>query len=176
MLQIGDGLFILPLVKPQLHIVVVMRQSISQRRFEVFTMMENNVKANRQLKALARSVGAAALLLLYVMGSTQTGYLHQLFHPEEVAAPHSLKQEEDPCHRTLYHGMDTGCRHEVHLVKVHSCGLSHTLVQTELLIFESPASTSIQAGRECIVPRKNCCTIDITNTFLTRGPPAELRA
>jgi hypothetical protein len=139
-------------------------------------MMKNKVKANRQLKALARSVSAAALLLLYVMGSTQTGYLHQLFHPEEVAATHSLKQEEDPCHRALYHGRDTGCRHEVHLIKVHSCGLSHTLAHTDLLLFESPSSTSIQAGRECIVPRKNCCTIGITNTFLTRGPPAELHA
>ena len=138
--------------------------------------MKNNVKANRQLKTLAKSMGAAALLLLYVMGSTQTGYLHQLFHPEEVASTHSLKQEEDPCHRALYHGMDTGCRHEVHLVKVHSCGMCHTLVHTDLLLFDTPASASIQEGRECIVRRKNCCTIDVTNTFLTRGPPAELHA
>jgi hypothetical protein len=141
-----------------------------------FSIMKNYVKAIRQFKALAMSFGAAALLLLYVMGSAQTGYLHQLFHPAEVAATHSVKQEEDPCHRALYHGMDRGCRHEVHLVKVHSCGLCHTLVHTELLLFDAPASTSIQVGRECIVRPKNCCTIDVTNTFLTRGPPAELHA
>ncbi|HTF20519.1 MAG TPA: hypothetical protein VK658_20745 [Chryseolinea sp.] len=138
--------------------------------------MSKNLMVTRQLKALARWLGAVAMLSLYAIGSTQTGYLHQLFHPDEVAATHSPQLEEDPCHRALYHGMDIGCRHKVHLVKVHSCGLCHMLVHSDLLLFETPASTPTHTGREIIARLKNCCTIDVTRNFHTRGPPVELHA
>jgi hypothetical protein len=138
--------------------------------------MTKILMGKRQLTALVKLLGASALLLLYAIGSTQTGFLHQLFHPDEVAAIHSPKQEENPCHRALYHGMDTGCRHEFHLVKVHSCGLCHTLVHTEMLLFDGHAGGPTRRVSELVERLRSRCTTDITNAFLTRGPPVELHA
>jgi len=130
----------------------------------------------RPLKTLARMLGALALFVLYGIGSTQTGYLHQLFHPEEVTAVHTIAQEQDPCHRSLYHGVDTGCRHEFHLAKMQSCGLFHTLVHADQILFESSTLTSHGA---CLAPeisiREGIASI-IAISRLTRGPPVGLHA
>ena len=132
------------------------------------------LKAKRRLRNLARLLAVIALLSLYGMGSTQTGYLHQLFHPEEVATAHTTTQEQDPCHRALYHGKDTGCRHEFHLVKVHSCGLCHTLAHSDIALFEAASGPTIASERRCLTQPTNQSVITVIDSHLTRGPPAEL--
>ena len=132
------------------------------------------LKPKRRLHKLARLLGVIALLSLYGIGSTQTGYLHQLFHPEEVATAHSTTQEQDPCHRALYHGMDTGCRHEFHLVKVHSCGLFHTLAHSDIALFDTASGVSIVTKRASLTQPTNQSVVTVTDSHLTRGPPVEL--
>lgn len=132
--------------------------------------------AVRRSKTLIRLTGIAFLLMFYAAGVTQTGFLHQLFHPGEMAVSHSVKQEKDPCHRALFHGADNGCRHEFHLVKVHSCGLCHTLAHSDLLLFD-PAFTGSPVGSDkWIALSSGRCHVDVYHSFLTRGPPAALRA
>lgn len=131
-------------------------------------------KAKRQLKTLAKLLGVALMLSLYAIGSTQTGYLHQLFHPDEIAATHSTKQEEDPCHRAMYHGMDTGCRHEFHLGKLHSCGISHTLTHSDLLLFDTDSGVDRVLECHSIARPAMGIAATITDSHFTRGPPIEL--
>jgi hypothetical protein len=132
--------------------------------------------AKQPLKTLARLLGASALLFLYAIGSTQTGYLHQLFHPEEISATHSVAQEQDPCHRSLYHGVDTGCRHEFHLAKMQSCGFCHTLVHADQIVFDTSTAVMSLSGTKPDVRIKGREAIFVGYTRLTRGPPTALHA
>ncbi|MGC3943550.1 MAG: hypothetical protein QM762_03275 [Chryseolinea sp.] len=116
----------------------------------------------------------SAMLSLYIIGSTQTGYLHQLLHPEEATAAHTKKQEQDPCHRSMYHGMDSGCRHEFHLAKKHSCTFVHTLTHSDPALFDTCHAFSVPAGIAKVLLPESAQAIIVSYTFLTRGPPAEL--
>jgi|GEM_PF-938017 hypothetical protein len=128
----------------------------------------------RQVRGIARLLTVAAMLLLYLIGSTQSGYLHQLLHPQETAATHSTKQELDPCHRAMYHGVDSGCRHEFHLVKKHSCTFIHTLTHSDPALFDTCHGFSISIGRVLVLLSDSARPIIVTYTFLTRGPPVGL--
>lgn len=127
-----------------------------------------------QRKRLLRWFAALLLMLLYAGGSTQTGYLHQLFHPDEVAEIHTPKQEGDPCHRSLFHGVTNGCDHEFHVVKISSCGLVHIIGQSHLLFsFAQPGGYPFP-----ITPDDSFSNQDEYQsnyqTVCLRGPPATI--
>lgn len=132
------------------------------------------ISAQRK-KGLLRWFAALSLMLLYGAGSTQTGYLHQLFHPDEVAEIHTPKQESDPCHRSLFHGVADACDHEFHVVKVSSCGLVHIIGQSHLLFsFGHPGDGPF--------PIATCTSFSdqgeyqsTPHTLCLRGPPATIR-
>ena len=128
----------------------------------------------RRIKNSLRMLGAVALLLLYVIGSAQTGYLHQLLHPQEAAATHSSKQEEDPCHRSMYHGVDTGCRHEFHLAKKHSCTFVHTLTPSDSALFDTCHGFFTARYISKVLLPDSLEKVIVTYTFLTRGARSEL--
>ncbi|MEJ1240795.1 hypothetical protein WBG78_21800 [Chryseolinea sp. T2] len=132
--------------------------------------------SKRQIKNSLRMLSAAAMLLLYVIGTAQTGYLHQLLHPQEATASHSPKQEEDPCHRSMYHGVDTGCRHEFHLAKKHSCSFIHTLTHSDPALFDTSHGFFTTPPISKVLLPDSLETVIVTYTFLTRGPPSELHA
>lgn len=62
------------------------------------------------------------LLLFYAIGVLQVESFHSLFHAHEKAALHSVNEEKDPCHRTVYHGeKEQGCAHKTHVKKSDTC-------------------------------------------------------
>ena len=125
----------------------------------------------RTRNRVARWLAAVTLLLLYGVGSTQTGYLHQLFHPDELAAIHSRVQEQDPCHRALFHGIGVGCRHEFHLVKVSSCGLFHTISHNDVqLSFAPPVMGTVAEAAPSNLSDQGHSRLILKAVFL-RGPP-----
>lgn len=90
---------------------------------------------------LLRLISIAWLLILYLGGNTQIGFLHQLVHPDELASTHSVVQEKNACHRALFHGESSGCDHEFHLGKASSCNLSHTLTHSDQIFISADRST-----------------------------------
>ena len=63
-------------------------------------------------------------LALYVASGTGNG----LFHGHQSFVSHSAEEENDPCHRAIYHvEKDSACKHESHFSKNEKCCDLHLL-------------------------------------------------
>jgi hypothetical protein len=73
--------------------------------------------------------GFAAILILLLIafcaaGNAQLEALHQFLHSHHHGTSHSQTQEQDACHRTIYHqDVENGCGHQSHIVVTDKCAL-----------------------------------------------------
>ena len=78
-------------------------------------------------RLLSGPISAVFLLLLYFAGNVQFESFHDVIHSLEQSL-HTAEQENDPCHRTIYHEVENdGCDHETHLTSVEQCPLCHVV-------------------------------------------------
>ena len=88
--------------------------------------MKKRLSQNGAISAV-RTISVLLLLLVYFVGSVQIESIHSIFHDFEVAL-HSSEQEEDPCHRAIYHdAVDDACDHTTHITAVKKCPLCHVV-------------------------------------------------
>jgi hypothetical protein len=104
------------------------------------------VKKARTVKSFSLRLKAFAvplLLFLYIAGNVQFESFHQIFHSfEEIS--HSIQEEQDPCHRTIYHDSKSeGCDHETHITAVKNCPLCHVVPFNEQHLSTSNSFISI---------------------------------
>src|SRR5687767_14297636 len=63
------------------------------------------------------------LLFFYVLGSHIQDF-HEILHGENAESiEHSTQQEEDPCHRNVFHHEENACEHTTHVTKFEKCSL-----------------------------------------------------
>lgn len=76
-------------------------------------------------KTIRSGVGkilTACFVMLYVGGTSHLEWIHSLTHQHDVIVSHSNDQENDPCHRSIYHGdIEHGCHHDSHLGASDKC-------------------------------------------------------
>lgn len=98
-------------------------------------VMFKKVTTRKQRKSLIR-IAVCLLLVLYYVGSTQFEILHSFVHKLESQVTHTFGQENDPCHRLIYHNdVENECHHDSHLFvsdKCHMCDLVYQGDQTLL--------------------------------------------
>jgi len=76
----------------------------------------------------AKVLAVVVLAVAYIIGNSPDEALHKLFHNQEVTVVHTIDQEKDSCHRTIYHQeKEDGCKHKSHISKVDKCNLCHAL-------------------------------------------------
>jgi hypothetical protein len=76
------------------------------------------------LLSALRAGSVVLLLLLYAAGVLQVESLHALFHDHQQAKLHTSAQENDLCHRAIYHGeKENDCGHKTHVKKSDRCSL-----------------------------------------------------
>src|SRR5688500_9084789 len=114
---------------------------------------------------------ARLLLFLYVAGNVQFESFHQIFHAVEDIS-HSIQEEQDPCHRTIYHDSKSeGCEHETHITAVKNCPLCHVVPFNEQHLSISNSFISILSPDlfhdHVSEGNRACPVIDLP----TRGPP-----
>lgn len=84
-------------------------------------------KVRNMRRLFSGPLSAVFLLLLYFGGNVQFESLHDIVHSVEQSL-HSVEQENDPCHRAIYHEVENdGCDHETHLTSVEQCPLCHVV-------------------------------------------------
>ncbi len=84
-------------------------------------------KAGKMRRFLGGPLSAVFLLLLYFAGNVQFETFHDVVHSLEQSL-HTPEQEEDPCHRAIYHEVKSeGCDHETHFTAVEQCPLCHVV-------------------------------------------------
>lgn len=85
------------------------------------------------------------LLTFYLAGASQFQGLHQLFHWHDHSVSHSELQEQDPCHRAIYHDdQEKGCGHHSHIVVTDKCELCDLTSPEDQIILSSAENKTIQ--------------------------------
>ena len=64
------------------------------------------------------------LLALYAAAALKVDSIHELLHAREFAELHSVEQESNPCHKSVYHQeAEKGCEHKSHITENTKCPL-----------------------------------------------------
>ena len=80
-------------------------------------------------------LGAFLLLLLYLIVTSQTGLLHAFGHNHNVHITHTFIDENDPCHRLIYHNdVAAGCDLDIHLSLSDKCDLCDFAIDPEKIL------------------------------------------
>ncbi|MFM7193844.1 MAG: hypothetical protein ACKO3B_09630 [Bacteroidota bacterium] len=85
------------------------------------------------------------LAVLYSAGSLQIDSLHRLLHQHGERALHTPEQEQNPCHRVVFHDQPQGsCEHPTHFSESKKCPLcqgapTHTALKPVIVAFEPAA-------------------------------------
>lgn len=83
--------------------------------------MSNKVTSQSHYEKLMR-ITVLFLMLLYIGSTLTPEQLHSFIHHHEITVTHSADEEQDPCHRTLYHhDTEQGCEHDSHLIAYDDC-------------------------------------------------------
>lgn len=87
----------------------------------------NNDMIKRVIIKKTRSGAVRALtlllMILYISGTTSIEILHSMLHNDQVTAvAHTQTEEQDPCHRIIYHNdTEHGCDDDSHLATSDKC-------------------------------------------------------
>jgi hypothetical protein len=120
-----------------------------------------------------RQAGLVVLLALYALAAVKVDSFHELFHAQEVAELHSVQQENNPCHKSIYHqAAEAGCEHPLHYTENKKCPLCEYHASGDQLLTETVA-----AKRAAIVSnQKSFILNDVAPAAAVahapRGPPA----
>jgi hypothetical protein len=97
---------------------------------------------------LSGPLSAIFLLLLYFAGNVQFETFHDIVHSLEQSL-HSAEQENDPCHRAIYHEVkNDGCDHETHFTEIEQCPLCHVVPVNVQHLEASHSFESVQLPNE----------------------------
>jgi len=102
--------------------------------------------AARSIHHVARHILLVVLALLYTAGSLQIDSLHRLIHRHSERGNHTPEQEQNACHRVVYHNQLQGaCEHPTHLSESKKCPLCQGTPVTAALITTTQSSVHIPA-------------------------------
>lgn len=111
------------------------------------------------------------LAVLYIIGNVQLESIHQAFHSLETAL-HSSEQEQDPCHRAVYHeAINDGCDHSTHFTAVKNCPLCHVVPVNEQLTINSGILKLVATAYIFDEQAISFFTSDELNHLPSRAPP-----
>ncbi len=112
------------------------------------------------------------LLLLYLAGNVHVESFHEAFHSLEKSL-HSVEQEEDPCHRAIYHEVkNDGCDHKTHVTEIKQCPLCH-VVPINVQHFEpSQSFEPFKALSDFIDHLPSTVIVNCLTDLPARAPPA----
>jgi hypothetical protein len=130
----------------------------------------------RKMRILVRILSVTGLLVFYLAANTHFTFLHQVIHPDEITLSHTELDEDDPCHRSIYHGDDLGCNHQFHIEKVSGCSLFHTAAHHDEIVIP-PLHSDLVFFRCSFIAGSEMHAFGSVHFLLsTRGPPAVLPA
>jgi hypothetical protein len=81
-----------------------------------------------------RQTLSVVVVVLYSLCTSLPGVFHAVVHAHETTVTHSVTQEQDPCHRMLYHGEAAACEHDAHLMDADKCSLCDVVCHVEQAI------------------------------------------
>lgn len=118
------------------------------------------------------------LLLIYFAGTSHLEVLHSFYHHHDKSVTHSEEQENNPCHRSIYHfdfdELAKNCGHNAHLVVADKCTIcDHNVHQDHLLADLAEISFKDFPSQEFISLSADADSYSLLHV-LPRGPPTRL--
>jgi hypothetical protein len=84
-----------------------------------------------------RQATQVLLLVLYGAAAFKVDSFHAFFHAQELKELHSAEQENNPCHKSVYHQeSQAGCEHKSHITENTKCPLCEYNVTPDQLVEE----------------------------------------
>jgi hypothetical protein len=115
------------------------------------------------------------LLVLYGAAALKVDSVHELFHAQELKELHSPEQENNPCHKSVYHQeAEKGCEHKSHITENTKCPLCEYNVTPDQLVNEFLASSEVKADESKQIVWFEAVTTSATICLTSRGPPANV--
>jgi len=97
------------------------------------------------------TVGLCLLLAgMYALGSPSIDLLHHFVHKHSHDVSHSVTDENDSCHRFIYHhDVAQGCGHDSHVVVSDPCPWCDLALQRDQITFEQPDLSAVPSDSRC---------------------------
>ena len=113
------------------------------------------------------------LLSFCFAGTFQFKALHGLFHLHEHIVIHSEAQEQNACHRTIYHNEEErGCDHHSHILITDKCELCDLSFHTDhILLAKEQTSTLLFFQINPAVCSQDALSLS-ESPLSSRAPPA----
>jgi hypothetical protein len=119
-----------------------------------------------------RQVCWILLLALYAGAALKVDSIHEFLHAREFAELHSVEQESNPCHKSIYHQESKkGCEHKSHITENTKCPLCEYNVTPDQLVEETTALDNILVSTFQHVARVCTEPASVPLTLSARGPP-----
>jgi hypothetical protein len=133
-----------------------------------------NNNRNKKRKTLIfqrlRGVLTIFLLFLYIL-SFETKEIHKILHHHQESLLHSPQQEEDPCHRKVFHHDENACKHKTHVTASEKCSLCELAVHKEHWAAKNNTFTTIHHDSVLNNTVIEFLTTDLSIHLSSRAPP-----
>jgi len=130
------------------------------------------VLSEKSVSKSLKTLSAILLLFFYLVGATQIELLHRFFYAHDTTFIHSVEQEKDLCHRTIYHiEKKDGCEHNSHLIRVEKCCPCNVLFHSDQIAFSDLSCEFIQSSLIVAEEFKSVQIAGIDNNLPSRAPP-----
>ena len=145
-------------------------------RFLSFFAFENSMApklTSGRSKWRTAVFGPFLLLMLYLAGASQVGFLYAFGHDHAVTISHSYEEEKDPCHRLIYHNdAEAGCGHDVHVTVSDKCYLCDFAIHTDKTLLMPSAHLPLTFDQNSISFYKTDLDSYWAVLSSSRAPPA----
>ncbi|MBL7870650.1 MAG: hypothetical protein JNM78_03490 [Cyclobacteriaceae bacterium] len=102
------------------------------------------------IRNTAKILAVVLLAAAYISGNSPGEAFHKFFHNQETLV-HTVDQEKDSCHRTIYHQeKEDGCKHKTHISKVEQCTLCHALSHIDQIVISDSTCEFISTDVEIV--------------------------
>jgi hypothetical protein len=133
-----------------------------------FTKALRKKRSKRHLRAAY----AIFLFLCYAQGIAHLDVLKPIFHSHEATVLHSSEQEEDVCHRTIYHNDKTVvCGHQSHIIASEKCKLCDFLFHSDQLTISASSTESVETESAVAHNFTSVLVTNPTHRLPARAPP-----
>lgn|GEM_PF-1585754 len=120
----------------------------------------------------SRILAIGACALFYLVGNSPFEAFHKIIHPQEGIVDHTIAQEENSCHRAIYHPeKETGCAHKSHVAKLEKCKLCHALPHSDHVASFNSSYQFIQVILGTTVKPIAVLANRFNTNLPSRGPP-----
>jgi hypothetical protein len=112
------------------------------------------------------------MVLVYLAGAIQFNVIHAALHATALEELHSPENEQEACHKAIYHQAQEGsCHHKTHLVTNDKCSLCHLIVPVaDPVIIEQQPEINEHQSRVPLISYSSTCQ-EFIPLLPARAPP-----